>query len=127
VSHPELRPRGRLDVGDAGEALGCIAGLAAGHGVSSAAWLAKPAVIDLVAEAVETAAAREAAAEHPWARGIAVSEEGGRPAITMLLRARAAADPALPGSAPAADQGRGRLLHLSQVAARAVLDPQHAR
>ncbi len=89
VSHPELGPRGRLDVGDAGEALGCIAGLAAGHGVSSAAWLAKPAVIDLVAEAVETAAAREAAAEHPWARGIAVSEEGGRPAITMLLRARA--------------------------------------
>ncbi len=89
VSHPEFGSRGRLDVGEAGEALGCIAGLAAGHGVGSASWLAKPAVIDLVAEAVETAAAREAAAEHPWARGIAVSQEGGRPAVTMLLRARA--------------------------------------
>ena len=90
LAHPELGPRGRLDTGDAGEALGCISVLATGHAVSSAPWLAKPAVIDLVAEAVETAAAQEATAEHPWARGIAAVEDGGHPAIAMLLRARAA-------------------------------------
>ena len=89
LAHPELGPRGRLDTGDAGEALGCISVLATGHAVSSAPWLAKPAVIDLVAEAVETAAAQEAAAEHPWARGIAAVEDCGHPAIAMLLRARA--------------------------------------
>jgi SEC-C motif-containing protein len=89
LTHPELGPRGRLDTGDAGEALGCISVLATGHAVSSAPWLAKPAVIDLVAEAVETAAAQEATAEHPWAGGIAAMEDGGHPAIAMLLRARA--------------------------------------
>ena len=39
----------------------------------------------------------------------------------------AAADPALPGSAAAAGQGRRRLLRLSQVAARALLDTQYGR
>jgi len=89
LTHPELGPRGRLDTGDAAEALGRISALAAGHAVTATGWLAKPAVIDLVAEAVETAAAQEATAEHPWARGIAALEDGGRPAISMLLRARA--------------------------------------
>ncbi len=42
-------------------------------------WLAKTAVIDLVAEAVETAAARGTTAGHPWARGIATLEHCGRP------------------------------------------------
>ena len=54
------------------------------------AWLAKPAVIDLVAEAVETAAMPAMTDEHPWARGIAALEDCGHPAIPMLLRARAA-------------------------------------
>jgi SEC-C motif len=88
LAHPELGPRGRLDTGDVGEVLGCISVLAAGHGVSLALGLAKPAVIDLVAEAVETAAAQGATARHPWARGIEAVEECGRPAIAMLLRAR---------------------------------------
>jgi hypothetical protein len=87
--HPELGPRGRLDTGDGGEALGCISVLAAGHAATLAPSLAKPAVIDLVAEAVETAAAQRAAAEHPWARGIAALEDCGRPAVPLLLRARA--------------------------------------
>jgi hypothetical protein len=89
LTHPELGPRGRLDTGDAAEALACISVLAAGHAATLAPWLTKPAVIDLVAEAVEAAAAQEAAAEHPWARGIAALEDGGRPAVPMLLRARA--------------------------------------
>ncbi len=57
LTHPELGPRGRLDTGDAGDALGCISVLAAGGAVTLVPWLAKPAVLDLVAEAVETAAA----------------------------------------------------------------------
>jgi hypothetical protein len=89
LAHPELGPRGLLDASDAAEALGCISVLAAGHGVGLAPWLAKPAVIDLVAEAVETAATRGATAGHPWARGIEAVEECGRPAIAVLLRARA--------------------------------------
>jgi hypothetical protein len=89
LTHPELGPRGRLDTGDAAEALACISVLAAGHAATLMPWLAKPAVIDLVAEAVEAAAAQEAAAEHPWARGIAALEDGGRPAVPLLLRARA--------------------------------------
>jgi len=52
-------------------------------------WLAKPAVIDLVAEAVETASAQGRTAEHPWARGIAALEDCGHPAVPLLLRARA--------------------------------------
>jgi hypothetical protein len=78
-----------LDCGDAGEALGCISVLAAGHAVTLVPWLAKPAVIDLVAEAVETAAGQGTTAEHPWARGIAALQDRGRPAIALLLRARA--------------------------------------
>ena len=34
LTHPELGPRGRLDIGEAGEALGCISVLAAGSAVS---------------------------------------------------------------------------------------------
>ncbi len=90
LTHPELGPRGRLDTGDAGEALGCISALAAGRAVTLVPWMAKPAVIDLVAEAVETAAALGTTAEHPWARGIAALEGCGHPAFPMLLRARAA-------------------------------------
>lgn len=55
LTHLELGPRGRLDVGDAREALACISGLAAGRAFTLVPWLAKPTVIDLVAEAVETA------------------------------------------------------------------------
>ena len=88
--HRELGPRGRLDISDAGEALGCISALAAGPPVTLGPWLAKPAVIDLVAEAVETAAVPGKIDEHPWARGIAALEDCGHPAIPMLLRARAA-------------------------------------
>jgi hypothetical protein len=90
LAHPELGPRGRLDTGDAGEALGCISVLAAGRTVALLPWPAKPAVIDLVAEAVETAAAPETTAEHPWARGIAALESCGHPALPVLLRARMA-------------------------------------
>ena len=72
LTHPELGPRGRLDTGDAGEVFGCISVLAAGSAVSLVPWLAKPAVIDLVAEAVETAAVPGTTQEHPWARGIGV-------------------------------------------------------
>jgi hypothetical protein len=73
LTHPELGPRGRLDAGDAGEALGCISVLAAGRAVTVVSWLAKPAVIDLVVEAVETAAAPGTTAGHPWAPGIAAA------------------------------------------------------
>src|SRR5260370_37729361 len=69
LTHPELGPRGRLDTGDAGEALGCISALAAGHAATLMPWLAKQAVIDLVAEAVETVAAQGTTAEHPGRRG----------------------------------------------------------
>src|SRR6266699_2632043 len=89
LTHREFGPRGRLDTGDAGEALWCISALAAGLAVTPA-WLAKPAVIDMVAEAVETAAVPGMTDEHPWARGIAALEDCGHPAIPMLLRARAA-------------------------------------
>jgi len=68
LTHLELGPRGRLDVSDAGEALACISGLAAGRAVTLVPWLAKPTVIDLVAEAVETAAVPATTAEHPWRR-----------------------------------------------------------
>jgi len=90
LTHRELGPRGRLDVGEAGEALGCISALAAGSAVNLVSWLAKPPVIDLVAEAVETAAVPGVTEEHPWARGIAALEGGGHPAVPVLLRARAA-------------------------------------
>ena len=86
--HPELGPRGQLDVGDAGEVLGCISMLATGRAATLVPWLAKPAVIDLVAEAVETAAVPGTTAGHPWEQGIAALEGSGHPAIPMLLRAR---------------------------------------
>ena len=90
LTHREFGPRGRLDTGDAGEALRCISALAAGPPVTLGPWLAKPALIDLVAEAVETAAVPGRTDEHPWSRGIAALEDCGHPAIPMLLRARAA-------------------------------------
>jgi len=90
LTHPEFGPRGRLDPDDAGAALESISALAAGSAVTLVPWLAKPAVIDLVAEAVETAAVPGPSAEHPWARGIAALEGRGHPAVQMLLRARAA-------------------------------------
>ncbi|MGH3225513.1 MAG: SEC-C domain-containing protein [Streptosporangiaceae bacterium] len=90
LTHPEFGPRGRLDPDDAGAALDSISALAAGSAVTLVPWLAKPAVIDLVAEAVETAAVPGPSAEHPWARGIAALEGRGHPAVQMLLRARAA-------------------------------------
>src|SRR6266567_7887826 len=90
LTHREFGPRGRLDTGDAGEALGCISALAAGPPVNVVPGLVKPAVIDLMAEAVETAAGPGRTDEHPRARGIAALEDCGPPAIPMLLRARAA-------------------------------------
>ena len=90
LTHCELGPRGRLDADDAGEALKSISALAAGSAVTLVPWLAKPMVIDLVAEAVETAAVPGTTAEHPWARGIVALESCGHPAIQVLLRARAA-------------------------------------
>jgi len=89
LTHPELGPRGRLDTGDAAEGLGCISVLAAGRAVTLMPWLAKPAVLDLVAEAVETAAVPGTTADHPWAPGIAALEGWAHPAIPTLLRARA--------------------------------------
>jgi hypothetical protein len=79
LTHREFGPRGRLDTGDAGEALGCISALAARPPVNVVPGLAKPAVIDLVAEAVETAAAPGMTDEHPWARGIAALRIAGIP------------------------------------------------
>jgi SEC-C motif len=90
LTHPEFGPRGRLDPDDAGAALGSISALVAGSAVTLVPRLAKPAVIDLVAEAVETAAVPGPSAEHPWARGIAALEGRGHPAVQLLLRARAA-------------------------------------
>lgn len=90
LTHREFGPRGRLDAGEAGEALGCISAVATGSDVSLAPWLGKAAVIDLVAEAVETAAVPGTTQEHPWARGIAALEGCGHPAVPVLLRARAA-------------------------------------
>ena len=90
LTHPEFGPRGRLDPDDAGAALVSISALAAGSAVTLVPWLAKPAVIDLVAEAVETTAVPGPSAEHPWARGIAALEGRGHPAVQVLLRARAA-------------------------------------
>ena len=72
-----------------GGPLACISGLAAGRAVTLVPWPAKPTVIDLVAEAVETAAVPATTAEHPWAQGIAALEGSGHPALPMLLRARA--------------------------------------
>src|ERR1700759_1260141 len=46
-------------------------------------------VIDLVAEAVETAVVPETTAQHLWAQGIAALEGSGHLALPMLLRARA--------------------------------------
>jgi hypothetical protein len=77
LTHPELGPCGRLDAGDAGEALGYISVLAAGRAVDLVPWPAKPAVIDLLAEAVETASAPGTTVGHPWARGIAALEDCG--------------------------------------------------
>jgi hypothetical protein len=77
LTHPEFGPRGRLDPDDAGAALKSISSLAAGSAVTLVPWLAKPAVIDLVAEAVETAAVPGPSAEHPWARGIAALRAAG--------------------------------------------------
>lgn len=68
----------------------CISALAAGPPVNVVPGLAKPAVIDLVADAVETAAVPGMTDEHPWARGIAALEDCGHRAIPVLLRARAA-------------------------------------
>ncbi|HEY2576378.1 MAG TPA: SEC-C domain-containing protein [Streptosporangiaceae bacterium] len=90
LTHRELGPRGQLDPGTAGEALACVAELAAGHPLPLAAWSAEPAVIDLVAEAVETAAALETADGHLWARGIATLEGHQDHAVPVLLRARMA-------------------------------------
>lgn len=90
LTHRGFGPRGRLDTGVVAEVLGCVWALAAGRSVTLAPWLAKPAVIDLVAEAVETAAVPGRVDEHPWARGIAALEDRGHPAVPMLLRARAA-------------------------------------
>src|ERR1035437_10999217 len=88
LTHPGFGPRGRLDADDAGEALESISALAAGSAVTLVPRLAKPMVIDLVAEAGETAAGPGTTAEHPWARGIAALEGCGHPAIQVLLRAR---------------------------------------
>ena len=111
LTHRELGPRGRLDVGEAGEALGCISALAAGSAVTLAPWLAKPAVLDLVAEAMETAAVPGTTQEHPWARGIAALEGCGHTAVPVLLRARAA-------------EGAGRSDHARQLIGSCLrLDP----
>jgi hypothetical protein len=43
LTHRELGPRGRLDVSEAGEALGCISALAAGSAVTLApGWPSRP-------------------------------------------------------------------------------------
>jgi SEC-C motif len=111
LTHRELGPRGRLDVSEAAEALGCISALAAGSAVNPASWLAKPAVIDLVAEVVETAAVPGTTQEHPWARGMAALEDCGHPAVPVLLRARAA-------------EGSGRSDHARQLIGSCLrLDP----
>ncbi|MGH3069674.1 MAG: hypothetical protein ACRDOL_19765 [Streptosporangiaceae bacterium] len=73
LTHPELGPRGRLDADDAGEALKSISALAAGSAVTLVPWLAKSMVIDLVAEAVETAAVPGTTAEHPLLRSLVIS------------------------------------------------------
>ena len=90
LAHPGFGPRGRLDPDDAAAALEAISALAAGSAVTLDPLLAKPAAIDLVAEAVETAAVPGSFAEHPWAPGIAAVDGRGHPAVPVLLRARSA-------------------------------------
>jgi hypothetical protein len=119
LTHRELGPRGRLDTGDAREALGFISALAAGPPVNVVPGLAKPAVIDLVAEAVETAAVPGMTDEHPWAGGIAALEDCGHPAIPMLLRARAAEGS---GRSDEARQLIGSCLRLDPILLPAVRD-----
>ena len=77
------------------------------------------AVIDLVAEAVETAAVHGMTDEHPWARGIAALEDCGHPAIPMLLRARAAEGS---GRSDEARQLIGSCLRLDPILLPAVRD-----
>ncbi len=119
LTHPGLGPRGRLDADDAGRALESISALAAGSAVTVVPWLAKPVVIDLVAEAVEIAAVPGTTAGHPWARGIAALEGCGHPAIPVLLRARAAEGSGRSGQAR---QLIGSCLRLDPVLLPAVRD-----
>jgi hypothetical protein len=119
LTHRALGPRGRIDVGDAGEALACISALSAGSAATLVPWLVKPTVIDLVAEAVETAASPGATDGHPWAPGIAALEGCGHPAIPMLLRARAAEGS---GRSEEARQMIGPCLRLDPVLLPAVRD-----
>ncbi len=119
LTHPGLGPRGRLDADDAGRALESISALAAGSAVTVVPWLAKPVVIDLVAEAVEIAAVPGTTAGHPWARGIAALEGCGHPAIPVLLRARAAEGSGRSGQAR---QLTGSCLRLDPVLLPAVRD-----
>ncbi len=119
LTHPDLGPRGRLDADDAGAALETISALAAGSAPTRASWLARPMVIDLVAEAVETVAVPVTTAGHPWARGIAALEGCGHPALQLLLRARAAEGSGRSGEAR---QLIGACLRLDPVLLPAVRD-----
>ena len=56
-------------------------------------------MIDLVAEAVETAAVPGTTQEHPWAWSIAALEGCGHPAVPVLLRARATEEAGRPDHA----------------------------
>lgn len=88
LTHRDLGPCGDMEVDDAAMALACIAAMAAGTR-APAEGLQVPAVIDLVAEAVEIVAG-PAVAGHPWARGIAELSDGCPPGVHDLLLARAA-------------------------------------
>jgi hypothetical protein len=82
-----LGPRGAVGTDDAATALSCMSALAAG-GPAPVRGLSRPAVIDVVADAVEIVA--EPNAGHPWLRGITTLGEGDCPGVRDLLLARAA-------------------------------------
>ena len=82
-----LGPRSTVAPDDAATALSCISALA--DGVSAPVReLSGPAVLDLVADAVEIVA--EPDAGHPWLRGITALEGADCPGVHELLLARAA-------------------------------------
>jgi len=92
-------PRGHMDEQDRRDALAVLAALAAGDTQTAVACrrhrLADPQVLDLVADQVEAAAARNSADEFAWSSGLdvlaaATDQPVGLRAAVLLLRARVA-------------------------------------
>jgi hypothetical protein len=87
LSEWELGPCGTVGLDAAALALSCVAALTDGVPFPGA-WLSRPDVIGLVADAVELAAADGAG--HPWLPGIMDIDPESCPGVRELLQARAA-------------------------------------